>query len=159
MCVNTLSPLTHVYTPPPSHTHYYHYNYYNALQGEYKGIVDVFVRVPKEQGVAAFWRGNLANVIRYFPTQALNFMFKEKYKEMFKGLYGINKNSGFGPNLAYNVSAGGAAGATSLAFVYPLDFARTRLAVDVGSGAEREFKGTVDTIMKTAQKQGMFKTL
>lgn len=126
-------------------------------QGEYKGIVDVFVRVPKEQGVAAFWRGNLANVIRYFPTQALNFMFKDEYKKMFKGVYGINKNSGFVANLAHAVSAGGAAGATSLAFVYPLDFARTRLAVDVGSGASREFNGTVDTIMKTAKKQGMFK--
>jgi len=126
-------------------------------QGEYKGIVDVFVRVPKEQGVAAFWRGNLANVIRYFPTQALNFMFKDEYKKLFKKVYGINKNSSFVSNLAYNVSAGGAAGATSLAFVYPLDFARTRLAVDVGTGKDREFKGTVDTIMKTAKKQGMFK--
>jgi solute carrier family 25 (adenine nucleotide translocator) protein 4/5/6/31 len=126
-------------------------------QGEYKGIVDVFVRVPKEQGVAAFWRGNLANVIRYFPTQALNFMFKDEYKKLFKQLYGINKASGFGPKLAYNISAGGAAGATSLCFVYPLDFARTRLAVDVGTGTDREFKGTIDTIMKTANKQGMFK--
>ena len=115
------------------------------------------MRVPKEQGIAAFWRGNLANVIRYFPTQALNFMFKDEYKKVFKKVYGINKNSSFVSNLAYNVSAGGAAGATSLAFVYPLDFARTRLAVDVGTGKDREFKGTVDTIMKTAKKQGMFK--
>merc|ERR1719247_1561419 len=84
-------------------------------------------------------------------------MFKDEYKKMFKKLYGINKESGFGPKLAYNVSAGGAAGATSLMFVYPLDFARTRLAVDVGSGKDREFNGTVDTIMKTAKKQGMFK--
>ena len=31
-----------------------------------------------------------------------------------------------------NVVSGGAAGATSLLFVYPLDFARTRLAADIG---------------------------
>ena len=62
----------------------------------------------------------------------------------------------FAPAIPFIV-AGGAAGATSLAFVYPLDFARTRLAVDVGTGKDREFKGTVDTIMKTAKKQGMFK--
>jgi hypothetical protein len=47
-----------------------------SIQKPYTGIVDVFVRVPAEQGVASFWRGNFANVIRYFPTQALNFMFK-----------------------------------------------------------------------------------
>ena len=44
--------------------------------GPYKGMIDCFVRIPKEQGFASFWRGNLANVIRYFPTQALNFAFK-----------------------------------------------------------------------------------
>jgi len=33
-----------------------------------------------------------------------------------------------------NVASGGAAGATSSLFVYPLDFARTRLAADIGKG-------------------------
>jgi len=31
-----------------------------------------------------------------------------------------------------SLASGGAAGAASLCFVYPLDFARTRLAADVG---------------------------
>ncbi len=35
----------------------------------YSGITNCFKRVAKEQGIAAFWRGNLTNVIRYFPTQ------------------------------------------------------------------------------------------
>lgn len=48
----------------------------------YKGMVDCFVRIPKEQGFSSFWRGNMANVIRYFPTQALNFAFKDKYKQV-----------------------------------------------------------------------------
>jgi len=26
------------------------------------------MRVAKEEGILAFWRGNWANVIRYFPT-------------------------------------------------------------------------------------------
>lgn len=127
-----------------------------AISKPYKGIVDVFVRVPKEQGFASFWRGNLANVVRYFPTQALNFMFKERYKTGFKKLLGADKNSSFGIKLLNNVMAGGAAGATSLAVVYPLDFARTRLAVDVGTGADREFNGLIDTITKTAKQSGVF---
>uniref|UniRef100_A0A0K8VJK0 ADP/ATP translocase n=1 Tax=Bactrocera latifrons TaxID=174628 RepID=A0A0K8VJK0_BACLA len=56
---------------------------------QYKGMIDCFVRIPREQGFLSFWRGNLANVIRYFPTQALNFAFKDKYKQIF--LSGINK--------------------------------------------------------------------
>jgi len=116
----------------------------------YKGIVDVFVRVPQEQGVSAFWRGNMANVIRYFPTQALNFMFKDFYKKYLER----PRSEGFFMCLLGNMASGGAAGATSLAVVYPLDFARTRLAMDVGKGTEREFTGTVDCILKTARASG-----
>ena len=45
-----------------------------------------------------------------------------------------------------NMASGGAAGATSLTVVYPLDFARTRLASDVGQGKEREFTGLIDCL-------------
>ena len=45
---------------------------------EYKDIIDVLFCIPKEQGVLSFWCGNLANVIRYLPTQTLNFTFKDK---------------------------------------------------------------------------------
>jgi len=121
-----------------------------AITKPYKGIVDVFVRVPQEQGVASLWRGNLANVIRYFPTQALNFMFKDFYKQYLEQ----PRSAGFVPCLLGNMASGGAAGATSLLVVYPLDFARTRLAVDVGTGKDREFKGTIDCILKTARSAG-----
>lgn len=46
------------------------------LSEPYKGIGDCFGRVIKEEGMGSLWRGNTANVIRYFPTQALNFAFK-----------------------------------------------------------------------------------
>lgn len=122
----------------------------SAITKPYKGIIDVFVRVPAEQGVASLWRGNMANVVRYFPTQALNFMFKDFYK----GYLERPRSAGFWPCLLGNMASGGAAGATSLLVVYPLDFARTRLAVDVGKGDNREFKGTIDCILKTAKSSG-----
>lgn len=56
-----------------------------------------------------------------------------------------------------NMASGGAAGATSLLFVYPLDFARTRLAADVGKGkkgGEREFNGLVDCLQKIYKSDG-----
>ncbi len=47
----------------------------------YKGFFDVFVRVPREEGLTYLWRGNLFNLIRYFPSQALIFMFKDFYRQ------------------------------------------------------------------------------
>ncbi|XLT05809.1 hypothetical protein HN51_044558 [Arachis hypogaea] len=53
------------------------------LKKPYMGVYDGFKRVFVEEGVIAFWRGNQANVIRYFPTQAFNFAFKGYFKSIF----------------------------------------------------------------------------
>jgi solute carrier family 25 (adenine nucleotide translocator) protein 4/5/6/31 len=122
---------------------------------KYKGIIDCFSRVAKEQGFWSLWRGNLANVIRYFPTQALNFAFKDQYRQMFLG--GVDKNKQFWRFFMGNLASGGMAGATSLCFVYPLDFARTRLAADVGKGAaEREFSGLGNCLTKIYRSDGLY---
>lgn len=122
-------------------------------EDRYNGIFDTFRRVSKEQGVISLWRGNMANVLRYFPTQALNFALKDTYKDIFMG--GVDKNKQFWRFFAGNLASGGAAGATSLLVVYPLDFARTRLAADVGKGANRAFNGLGDCVSKIYKSDGM----
>lgn len=117
----------------------------------YTGIVNCFTRVASEQGISSFWRGNLANVVRYFPTQAFNFAFKDSIKKQFPK-YDPKKE--FGRFFLTNLASGGLAGACSLLIVYPLDFARTRLAADVGKGASREFTGMVDCIRKVVVRGG-----
>jgi len=123
-----------------------------APENRYNGIGDCFKRVVAEQGFGSLYRGNLANVVRYFPTQAINFACKDFYK-----IYLCPYNPKTQPGMFFigNCASGGAAGATSLCFVYPLDFARTRLAADVGSGGDREFNGLIDCLKKSAQKGGI----
>jgi solute carrier family 25 (adenine nucleotide translocator) protein 4/5/6/31 len=119
----------------------------------YKGMVDCFTRVHKEQGFISFWRGNSANVIRYFPTQALNFAFKDSINRMFPA---YNPKTEFWSFFISNMASGGAAGALSLALVYPLDLARTRLSADIGrSMADREFSGLGDCLAKIGRSDGV----
>ena len=126
-----------------------------ALKEPYKGPIDCFRRVIAEEGIFPLWRGNAANCLRYFPTQALNFMFKERIKQQFK----VRKDDGFGMKLGKNIAAGGSAGALSLLFVYSLDYARTRLANDVKStkkaGGERQYSGLVDVYRQTLKTDGI----
>jgi solute carrier family 25 (adenine nucleotide translocator) protein 4/5/6/31 len=117
----------------------------------YTGIVDCFTRVAREQGIGAFWRGNLTNIIRYFPTQAFNFAFKDTIKAMFPK---VDKNKDFLTFFAINMASGGLAGAGSLMIVYPLDYARTRLASDVGVG-KQQFSGLMDCLVKTVKSSGI----
>merc|ERR1719450_1277681 len=118
----------------------------------YSGIINCFTRVSAEQGFSAFWRGNTVNVIRYFPTQAFNFAFKDTFKNMFPK-YDSKKE--FWKFFGANMASGGLAGAGSLTIVYPLDYARTRLASDVGSG-NPQFTGLGDCLMKTIKGGGFF---
>jgi len=124
------------------------------LDKPYNGVVDCTMRTFKTEGILPFWRGNLANCIRYFPTQALNFAFKDKVKALFK----TSKDDGYAKKFGMNIASGGAAGALSLFFVYSLDYARTRLANDAKSGkkgGERQFNGLIDVYKKTLKSDGV----
>jgi len=117
----------------------------------YTGIGNCFTRVYAEQGLGAFWRGNFVNVLRYFPTQAFNFAFKDTIKAMFPK---YSSKTDFGMFFLVNMASGGLAGAGSLTIVYPLDYARTRLASDVGTG-KRQFSGLSDCLVKTMKVGGV----
>jgi len=112
----------------------------------YTGIINCFTRVFREQGLRSFWRGNFTNIIRYFPTQAFNFAFKDSIKKLFPR---YDPKTNFGKFFLVQMASGGLAGAGSLCIVYPLDYARTRLASDVG-GTTRDFNGLADCLIKTA---------
>jgi len=122
------------------------------LAEPYKGVVDCVQKTLRTEGVIPFWRGNLANVLRYFPTQALNFAFKDTIKALFK----VDKNAPQYVKFGTNILSGGLAGSLSLTVVYSLDFARTRLANDAkGKGGERQFNGLIDVYAKTLKTDGI----
>ncbi|KAH7929229.1 mitochondrial carrier [Leucogyrophana mollusca] len=124
------------------------------LDRPYGGIIDCFRRTLAEEGAKSFWRGNGTNILRYFPTQALNFAFKDSFKKMF----GFKKADGFGLWVAGNIASGAAAGASSSIFVYSLDYARTRLSADGKSsakGGQRQFSGLIDVYKQTLRSDGI----
>ena len=90
-------------------------------------------------------RENLANVIRYFPTQALNFAFKGQIK----ALFAVSKDASNAKKFATNIASGGFAGSLSLTMVYSLDFARTKLANDAKTkDGTRQYNGLIDVYKK-----------
>jgi len=121
----------------------------------YTGIGNCGARILKEQGMSRFWDGNATNCIRYFPTQAFNLAFKDTFKAMFPK---YNPKTEFMQFFGANLVSGGMAAAGSMCIVYPLDYSRTRLASDVGSG-KKTFSGLFDCMKKTAAGPGGYMAL
>jgi solute carrier family 25 (adenine nucleotide translocator) protein 4/5/6/31 len=117
----------------------------------YNSIGDCFRRVFKEQGLSAFWRGNLVNCLRYAPQQGSALAFNDLLNNIFPN---YNVNTEFWKSFGVRLFSGGLAGAIANTICYPFDFARTRLASDLKKG-KGQFKGITDCIVTTVRNQGI----
>jgi len=117
----------------------------------YKSIADCLSRVNTEQGMLAFWRGNLVNCLRYAPQQGSALAFNDLLNNLFP-VY--NSNTDFWKSFGVKLFSGGLAGAVANTICYPFDFARTRLASDLAHGKPR-FAGIWDCISTTVKLQGI----
>ncbi|KAG0035418.1 hypothetical protein BGZ81_007962 [Podila clonocystis] len=99
------------------------------------GIGDCFQRVIRDEGARALWRGNTANVLRYFPTQAFNFGWRAHFKTLFDYR---KERDGYAKWFMGNLASGGAAGASSL-LIGLMDVYKKTLATDGVAGLYRGF--------------------
>lgn len=127
-----------------------------AIDRKYDGMMECTSRTFKTEGLMSFWRGNLANCIRYFPTQALTFSFKGVLNKL-ENLK-IRKEDSTLSKLKKNILSGGIAGSGSLFFVYSLDYARTRLGNDTicPHTGKRKYTGLLDVYKQTLSTDGIF---
>ena len=106
-----------------------------------EGALDCARRIFEREGWRGFYRGNLANVLRYFPTQAFNFAFKDKIKRLMPK---VDRKKHPWRAFAVNIVSGGIAGAGSLVLVYPLDTARTQLLICTNDDGSPKYANMVD---------------
>lgn len=90
------------------------------------GVYHSMKKLLKHEGVAGFYKGNGASVLRIVPYAALHFMAYEQYRVQILDHYPA---LGTGP--VVDLLAGSAAGGTAVLCTYPLDLARTKLAYQV----------------------------
>ncbi|KAL0394181.1 UNVERIFIED_CONTAM: Mitochondrial carrier protein CoAc1 [Sesamum latifolium] len=90
------------------------------------GIFQSLKKLLKHEGVAGFYKGNGASVLRIVPYAALHFMAYEQYR-----LWILDNYSALGTGPVVDLLAGSAAGGTAVLCTYPLDLARTKLAYQI----------------------------
>ena len=96
---------------------------------------EILCKIAMEGGMAACFMGTSLNLVRYFPTQAFNYAFKNTIKGILKAAFA--GKDGPWKDFALKVLGGGLAGAGSLVLAYPLDLVRNRLLLAAATPALR----------------------
>ncbi|KAM3712892.1 hypothetical protein ACB098_01G215900 [Castanea mollissima] len=113
----------------------------------YKGILDCFSKTYKEAGIRGLYRGVAPSLYGIFPYAGLKFYF---YEEMKRHVPVEQKK-----NIMVKLVCGSVAGLLGQTFTYPLDVVRRQMQVQrLSASKSAEMKGTIETLVMIAQKQG-----
>ena len=85
--------------------------------GRYNGVMATIWTVYEEEGLAAFWKGNVSNTVRIVPVYALRFACNDTFKHMVKRPNQSIKTL----DMAQLALAGTTAGLVQQSATYPLE--------------------------------------
>ena len=113
------------------------------LQVNSKGgsVGETISKLWREDGIAAFWRGNLVGCLNQGPQSALKFLVLEYLKKM------IGKEHLSGGERAF---MGACAGIVSQTCVYPVEFIHTRILLD-----PKKYHGVFQTAATIISEEGI----
>jgi len=112
--------------------------------GAYTSVRQAGLRIYREEGFLAFWKGNGANVVRIFPYSAAQMAANDQYKRLL-----APADTPVLP-IWQRLMAGAGAGMTATALTHPLDVVRLRLALAGGS-----YRGIWDALTKMVRAEGV----
>nr|CAL25806.1 CG18418 [Drosophila melanogaster]CAL25808.1 CG18418 [Drosophila melanogaster]CAL25811.1 CG18418 [Drosophila melanogaster]CAL25815.1 CG18418 [Drosophila melanogaster] len=114
----------------------------------YKNVGDAFVRIVKDEGVVALWRGCLPTVGR---AMVVNMVQLASYSLMKNQLQGY-LSEGIPLHLTAALVSGLLTSVTSM----PLDMAKTRIQQMKVIDGKPEYSGTIDVLKKVLKNEGAF---
>ncbi|KAI3458642.1 hypothetical protein Pfo_015305 [Paulownia fortunei] len=117
-------------------------------------------RIVREEGVRAFWKGNLVTIAHRLPYSSISFYAFERYKNLLQVILGVeSQGENISADLCIRLVGGGLAGVTAASVTYPLDLVRTRLAAQTNVIYYRGIWHALHTISKEEGLFGLYKGL
>ncbi|KAL6580327.1 hypothetical protein OROMI_008351 [Orobanche minor] len=117
-------------------------------------------RIVREEGVRAFWKGNLVTIAHRLPYSSISFSAFEHCKNLLQVILGVeSQGDNISADLCIRLLGGGLAGVTAASVTYPLDLVRTRLAAQTNVIYYRGIWHALRTISKEEGIFGLYKGL
>ena len=92
----------------------------SAAEAQSSSGLTLAKNILRDEGVAAFWKGNSAAVVRVMPYMSLTFLTFEEYRAKLLAMGA--------PKQAATLAAGSLGGVTAVVLTYPLDLVRATMA-------------------------------
>ena len=99
-------------------------------------------QVYRDEGITRLWKGNSATILRVIPYSATHFAAFRGYSHLIM----VDEYTPLTPFQRF--IAGACAGATATCLTYPLDFLRTRMAVNEGQETYKNISVAFRSIVK-----------
>lgn len=112
-----------------------------------RSISSMFKELIRDDGFRGLFRGNGTNVIKIMPETAIKMLTYDRIKEL------TCKNPK-NPTMRDRFVSGGIAGLVASTLIYPMDLAKTKLALSHGRGHGKHYKGLFDCLYKIGKNEG-----
>ncbi|KAJ6830887.1 mitochondrial substrate carrier family protein B-like [Iris pallida] len=117
-------------------------------------------RIVREEGVRAFWKGNLVTIAHRLPYSSISFFSYEHYKNLLQLVPGFDRHKDYvSADICLRLLGGGLAGITAASITYPLDLVRTRLAAQTNQIYYRGISHSLHSICRDEGIRGLYKGL
>lgn len=117
-----------------------------GANAEYNGMFDCLAKIVKNEGFSRLYRGITAPILMEAPKRATKFAANDEWGKFYKSMFGMTTM-----NQQLSILTGATAGATESFVVVPFELIKIRL-----QDKSSQYKGMVDVITKTIQKEGIF---
>jgi len=117
----------------------------------YKNVFDALWRVVTEEGVLTLWRGTGPTVLRAMALNAAQLASYSQAKEL------LARYAGLKDGIPLHFSASLCSGFIATAVSLPVDITKTKIQTMKVVNGVPEYKGAVDVLVKTVQREGILR--
>ncbi|XP_067428639.1 calcium-binding mitochondrial carrier protein SCaMC-2-A [Thunnus thynnus] len=126
--------------------------------GQYSGIADCAKQIFRKEGLGAFYKGYVPNMLGIIPYAGIDLAVYETLKNSYLQQYGINSHD---PGVLVLLACGTVSSGCGQLASYPLALIRTRMQAQAASGGSQQMTmtGLFKQILQTEGPTGLYRGL